>query len=98
MARTQTMVQLSDRLVRLLDEHAARERVSRSAVIRRAIEEFLSNNEAAVVGRRIVAGYERIPPATPDEWGDPSDVTDKATVDMLHRLDAEERAAGHGPW
>jgi len=25
-------------------------------------------------------------------------MTDRATADVLHRLDAEERAAGHDPW
>jgi Arc/MetJ-type ribon-helix-helix transcriptional regulator len=98
MARAQTMVQLTDRLLHLLDEHAARKGVSRSALIRAAIEEFLRKDEEAVVGRRIVAGYKRIPPATPDEWGELSEVTDGATVDALHRLDAEERAAGHEQW
>ena len=98
MPRTQTMVQLTDRLLHLLDEHAARKGVSRSALIRTAIEEFLRTDEEAVVGRRIVAGYKRIPPVTPDEWGELSEVTDGATVDVLHRLDAEERAAGHDQW
>ena len=92
------MVQLNDRLVDLLDEFAAREGLSRSAVIRRAIEEFLANNEQALVGRQIVDGYKRIPPATPDEWGEVQDVTNGATVDLLHRLDAEERARGHPAW
>jgi Arc/MetJ-type ribon-helix-helix transcriptional regulator len=92
------MVQLTDRLVRLLDRVAARRGVSRSALIRTAVEQFLEKDEEAAVGRQIVAGYERIPPATPDEWGDLSDMGDEATADLLHRLDAEERAAGHEPW
>lgn len=98
MARTQTMVQLTDRLLRLLDEHATRKGLSRSALIRTAIEEFLRKDEEAVLGRQIVAGYKRVPPVTPDEWGELSEVTDRATVDVLHRLDAEERAAGHEQW
>lgn len=98
MARTQTMVQLTDRLLQLLDRQAARKGVSRSALIRAALEEFLRNDEEALVGRQIVAGYERIPPATPDEWGEVSNVTDGATEDVLNRLDAEERAGGHAPW
>jgi predicted DNA-binding protein len=98
MARTQTMVQLTDRLVRMLDKMAARKGISRSALIRDAIEQFLEKDEEALVGRRIIAGYERIPPAAPDEWGGLSEVTDSAADDLLHRLDAEERAAGHEPW
>lgn len=92
------MVQLTDRLLRLLDQHAARKGVSRSSLIRTAIEEFLRKDEEAVVGSQIIAGYKRIPPATPDEWGELSEVTDRATADVLNRLDAEERTAGHGQW
>ncbi len=51
-----------------------------------------------MVGDQIVEGYKRIPPASPDEWGDLEQLTDKAAVDVLHRLDAEESAAGHEPW
>jgi hypothetical protein len=92
------MVQLTDRLLQLLDRQAARRGISRSALIRTALEEFLSKDQESVVGREIVEGYKRIPPATPDEWGDLTQVTDQATVDVLHRLDAEERAEGHEPW
>jgi len=92
------MVQLSEELVDLLDRKAARNRVSRSALIRRVLEEFLAGDREAAIGRRIVEGYERIPPATPDAWGDLAAVTDVAAVDLLHRLDAEEREAGHRPW
>lgn len=38
------------------------------------------------------------PIVEPDEWGNLSEVTDQATVDMLNRLDTEERAEGHEPW
>jgi len=38
-ARVQTMVQLSEQLVDLLDRKAARKRVSRSALIRRVLED-----------------------------------------------------------
>lgn len=95
MARTQTMVQLNDRLLRLLDRRAARRGVSRSALIRSALEEFLSEDEEAAIGEQIAEGYRRIPPVTPDEWGDLQELTDNATVDVLHRLDAEESASGH---
>jgi len=68
MARVQTMVQLSDDLVRMLDGEAARRGLSRSAVIREVLEESLADERAAEIGRRIAEGYRRIPPATPDEW------------------------------
>jgi len=98
MARVQTMVQLSDELVESLDREAARRRISRSALIRGVLEEFLAADREATVGRRIVEGYERIPPATPDAWGDLAAMTDSAAADLLHRLDAEEREARRRPW
>lgn len=61
MARTQTLVQLTDELVALLDERAARQRRSRSDLIREAIESFLSEDADAAISRQIVAGYERVP-------------------------------------
>jgi predicted transcriptional regulator len=98
MARTQTMVQLTDRLLQLLDRQAARRGISRSALIRTALEDFLSKDRELAVGEQIVEGYKRIPPATPDEWGNLAQTTDQATVDVLHRLDAEEGIEGHAPW
>jgi metal-responsive CopG/Arc/MetJ family transcriptional regulator len=59
--RTQTLVQLTDELVALLDERAARQRRSRSDLIREALEAFLAEDAEAVVSREIVAGYERVP-------------------------------------
>jgi len=92
------MVQLSDQLVTALDREAARRSTSRSDLIRRVLREFLAAHEEAAISRQIVEGYARIPPATPDEWGDPAEITDQATADLLHRLDAEERSAGYEPW
>ncbi|MGH2748210.1 MAG: ribbon-helix-helix protein, CopG family [Actinomycetota bacterium] len=89
---------MTDRLLHLLDRQAARRGISRSALIRAVLEEFLRKDQESVVGQEIVEGYKRKPPATPDEWGDLERVTDHATVDALHRLDAEERAEGHEPW
>jgi Ribbon-helix-helix protein, copG family len=98
MGRVQTMVQLTEDLVALLDREAARRGVSRSALIRTALEEFLRNDQEAAISRRIVDGYVRIPPETPDEWGDLAETTDQASVDLLRRLDAEERRQGRAPW
>ena len=92
------MVQLSDRLLHQLDRHAARRGVSRSALIRSVLEDFLRSDRESVIDGEIVAGYERIPPATPDAWGDLTVLTSLATTDVLHRLEAEESADGHGPW
>jgi len=60
-SRTQTLVQFTDELLRRLDERAAREGRSRSALIRDAIEEYLYDEAKAKIDREIIEGYERIP-------------------------------------
>lgn len=65
MARTQTLVQLTEALLWRLDERAAREGRSRSALIRDAIDDYLYDEEKARIDREIVEGYERFP--TTDE-------------------------------
>lgn len=92
------MVQLSDELLALLDKEAGRRGLSRSALIRAAVEEYLRDEREAEIDRQIIEGYGRIPPATPDEWGDLQAEGDVASAETLARLDAEERAAGLGPW
>jgi len=67
MARQQTLVQLSDELLALLDEKAAKEGVSRSKLIRRAIERFLDEERKAAIDTAIVEGYTRIPDED-DPW------------------------------
>jgi len=62
MARTQTLVQLTEDLLRRLDERAARQGRSRSALIREAIEAYLYDEERERITREIIEGYERIPP------------------------------------
>lgn len=59
--RTQTLVQLSRSLLSRLDERAAREGRSRSALIRDAIDAYLYDEEEARIDREIREGYERIP-------------------------------------
>ncbi len=88
------MVQLSDDLVIALDREAARRGTSRSDLIRSVLREFLAADHEAAITGQIVEGYARVPPATPDEWGDLGEITDRATADLLHRLDAEDRHAG----
>lgn len=98
MARTQTMVQLSDELIELLDTVATRRGTSRSALVRELVVDGLREEREAATGARIVAGYRRIPQTEPDEWGDPAASANVAAEELLVRLDAEERAGGHGPW
>ena len=61
MKRTQTLVQLNDVMLQRLDERAAREGRSRSALIRDAIDAYLYDEEQARIDREIREGYERIP-------------------------------------
>ena len=69
MARTQTLVQLSDELLAALDQYAVASGRSRSDVIRGAIERYLNEAVTSEVDRLIVEGYRRIP-QEPDPWAD----------------------------
>ena len=79
MARTKTVVQLTDELVEQLDAESSRRGISRSALIREIVERYLSESSEATITARIVEGYRRVPPATPDEWGDLEQQGDQAT-------------------
>jgi metal-responsive CopG/Arc/MetJ family transcriptional regulator len=68
MARTQTLVQLSDELVERLDAYRAREGRSRSEVVREAIERYLESDREAEIDRLMVDAYTRRPPK--DLWSD----------------------------
>jgi Arc/MetJ-type ribon-helix-helix transcriptional regulator len=61
MARTQTLVQLSDALLAQLDARAARERRNRSELIRDALAAYLAGDREAEIDRLIVEGYTREP-------------------------------------
>ena len=92
------MVQLTSELIGKLDREAAERGVSRSAVIREAIEAHIAEREHDAIGAAIAEGYRRIPPGTPDEWGDPELMADIAGRELAQRLDEEERQAGFDPW
>jgi len=66
MALQQKLVQLPDGMLARLDERAAREGRSRSALIRDAVDAYLTDDIAAETDRLIVAGYTRVP-QTDDE-------------------------------
>lgn len=84
------MVQLTDELVSLLDEEAGSRGLSRSAIVREALERHLAGSRERLLDRRIVEGYRRIPQAKPDRWGALPTMGDQATAELLGRLDAEE--------
>lgn len=92
------MVQLTDELIDLLDQQASRRGVSRSALIREAIETLLADDQDAAITAAIVEGYRRVPPHEPDAWGDLDRSGQISTEESALRLDAEERAAGFEPW
>lgn len=99
--RSQTMVQLNEDLLDHLDRRAAREGVSRSQLIRQALEAFLAVDRAAEIDRRIVEGYRRMPQGGEfdiDEWGDLGATIATLTRESMRALDEEERAAGFEPW
>ena len=98
MGRVRTIVEFTDELVGLLDREAARRGVSRSALIRSALEEFLRHDHEASTNRQTVDANARIPPAVPDEWGDLAAMADQASANLLRRLDAEGRRQGWEPW
>jgi metal-responsive CopG/Arc/MetJ family transcriptional regulator len=66
--RRQTLVQLNDELLALLDEKAARLRRSRSDLIRDALERYLAAEREAEIDRAIIEGYTRIPQKDHDPW------------------------------
>jgi metal-responsive CopG/Arc/MetJ family transcriptional regulator len=68
MARTQTLVQLSDELLERLDRLRASEGRSRSELIREAVERYLAEHHEAEIDRVIVEAYTRRPPE--DAWAD----------------------------
>jgi predicted DNA-binding protein len=68
MARTQTLVQLSDDLLERIDRLRDREGRSRSELIREAIEQYLTEHQEADVDRLIVEAYTLRPPD--DDWAD----------------------------
>lgn len=88
-ARKQTLVQLSDELIDLLDGVAARRGISRSALIREAIESHLHDERETEIDRQIVEAYTRMPQTEEEiEWAE------LGLTEMLQRMDEEEERAG----
>jgi metal-responsive CopG/Arc/MetJ family transcriptional regulator len=57
----QTMVQLNDTLLEVLDQRATATGRSRSDLIREAIEQHYKEDIEAAIDRAMVAGYTRVP-------------------------------------
>ena len=78
-ARRQTLVQLTDDLVDVLDAIAAKQGTTRSALIRSVLEGFVMDEDEAEKDRRLIEGYTKFPPGTeddPPEWGTLEDWAD----------------------
>ena len=95
------MVQLTDELVDILDRHAAARGVSRSRVIRDALEAYLRADREAEIDRQIREGYTRMPQGGEfdvDDWGDLGRAVTGLTEESMRRLAEEEREAGTPRW
>jgi len=69
--RTQTLVQLTDELVELLDRRASAEGVSRSALVRDLLSQALATDRSVELSRRMIEGYRAAPQELgQDAWGD----------------------------
>ena len=90
-ARRQVLVQLSDELVASLDLRARNRAVSRSQLIREAVEQFVAADLEAERERAYVESYTRFP-----QEDDPE--ADIATILTSQDMDEEEREAGFESW
>lgn len=62
MARRQVLVQLTDELVRKLDRLRKEKGRSRSALVRDAVERYVTHESNEEKDRRLIEGYTRFPP------------------------------------
>jgi len=90
-ARKQVLVQLSDELVELLDRRAKNRAVSRSQLIRQAVEQFVAADREAERERAYIESYTRFP-----QEDDPG--ADIAAILAAKEMDEEEREAGFESW
>lgn len=100
MARKQVLVQLSEDMVRALDEEAARGDTSRSAILREAAESYLKQRDDARITQAIIDGYTRFPQELDDEdqdWGSLFAEQEQASRELHRLLDEEDRRYGTGP-
>ena len=63
------LVQLTEELLAVLDERASRTGLSRSDLIREAIERYVAQDISARIDAAILTGYGRVP-QEPDRWSE----------------------------
>lgn len=68
MSRTATLVQLNRALVAALDQRANERGISRSQLIREAIEAYLADSLDAAIDRQIVEAYTSHPQTADPAW------------------------------
>ena len=83
MARKQVLVQLSDELLKKLDELGRQTGQSRSAMVRDAVESYMARESKTEKDRRSLEGYKRIPDAVD------KDLTSLAEWSLKRSLDEE---------
>lgn len=90
--RTPTLVQLTDELRDRLDRRAAHLGISRSELIRNALQAALADDREAELSLRMIDGYKRIPQSLAgDSWGDLDVWTEANTRRNTAALGEEER-------
>lgn len=97
MTRVQTIVQLNQALIAVLDREAGRRGISRSALIREALESHFKESKDRLLGEQLIAGYSRIPAGRPDEWGNLEELGAIASAESLAKLRSEESEPRNEP-
>lgn len=87
--------ELLDEVDRIVQTEAA---ASRADAVRQALDLWVRAAKRRRTGEAIVAGYDRMPPVRPDDWGDLNAALDWATAAVMSDLERQEREAGLEPW
>ena len=99
MATTQIAVRLPSELLDEVDRIVQTEAAaSRADAVRQALDLWVRAAKRRRTGEAIVAGYDRMPPGRPDDWGDLNAALDWATAAVMSDLERQEREAGLEPW
>lgn len=84
---TQIAVRLPDPLVEALDA-LVEGTLTRSDVVRLALEQYVQREERRKIGEALVRGYTEHPPGDVDEWGDLQEQTARNRRAAMAALDA----------
>lgn len=84
------MVQLNEELLELLDFRAQHDGVSRSHVIRVAIEAYLGEDRERRLDRLIIEGYRRMPQDSGEDERDLAAFSTAAATAAIRAVQAEE--------